>query len=56
MISKKLTDMQEVQMSTNEEKARLKTENAVLQERVHILEEQFQIAEHRCPKFSHING
>jgi hypothetical protein len=42
MMSKKLTDLQDLQLATTEEKSRLKTENAVLQERVHLLEEQFQ--------------
>ena len=34
-------------MAANEERARLRTENAVLQERVHLLEEQFHSTEHR---------
>lgn len=47
MISKKLSDMQDLQLVTNEEKARLRTDNAVLQERIHLLEEQFMSAEQR---------
>ncbi|KAI1728511.1 FIP domain-containing protein [Ditylenchus destructor] len=46
-LTNKLTEMQELQMATNEEKSRLRTENAVLQERVHLLEEQYHSAEKR---------
>lgn len=34
-------------MSSGEEKARLRADNAVLTERIHILEEQLQAAEQR---------
>uniref|UniRef100_A0A915DM16 Uncharacterized protein n=1 Tax=Ditylenchus dipsaci TaxID=166011 RepID=A0A915DM16_9BILA len=50
-LTKKLTEMQEMQMATNEEKSRLRTENAVLQERVHLLEEQFQASEQVHSRF-----
>ncbi len=39
--------MEEMQSSSGEERARLRTENAVLVERVHVLEEQLQAAEFR---------
>ncbi|VDM76450.1 unnamed protein product [Strongylus vulgaris] len=40
MISKKLSEMEEQQLHSNDERGRLRTENAVLTERVHVLEEQ----------------
>uniref|UniRef100_A0A7E4UMZ2 FIP-RBD domain-containing protein n=1 Tax=Panagrellus redivivus TaxID=6233 RepID=A0A7E4UMZ2_PANRE len=40
MLAKQLSDMQDSYLATNEEKSRLKTECAVLQERMHTLEEQ----------------
>jgi Rab11 family-interacting protein 3/4 len=46
-ISKKLTDMQELQNSTNEERSRLRTDNALLQQRLVTLEEQQQFLEQR---------
>lgn len=46
-LSKKVNDLEEERMSSSEERARLRTDNAVLTERVHILEEQLQAAEQR---------
>lgn len=46
-LSKKVNDMEEERLTSSEERSRLKTENAVLTERVHILEEQLQAAEQR---------
>ncbi|VDD85196.1 unnamed protein product [Enterobius vermicularis] len=46
-LSKKVNDMEEERLTSSEERSRLKTENAVLMERVHILEEQLQAAEQR---------
>ncbi|VDN06911.1 unnamed protein product [Thelazia callipaeda] len=46
-LSKKVNDLEEERMSTGEEKARLRADNAILTERVHILEEQLEAAEHR---------
>uniref|UniRef100_A0A0N5AE87 FIP-RBD domain-containing protein n=1 Tax=Syphacia muris TaxID=451379 RepID=A0A0N5AE87_9BILA len=46
-LSKKVNDMEEERLKSSEERSRLKTENAVLMERVHILEEQLQAAEIR---------
>lgn len=39
--------MEEERMTSSEERSRLRTDNAVLTERVHILEEQMQAAEQR---------
>ncbi|PIO72528.1 FIP domain protein [Teladorsagia circumcincta] len=47
MISKKLSEMEEQQLHSNDERGRLRTENAVLTERVHVLEEQLLVAEQR---------
>ncbi|KHJ93244.1 FIP domain protein [Oesophagostomum dentatum] len=47
MISKKLSEMEEQQLHSNDERGRLRTENAVLTERVHVLEEQMLVAEQR---------
>lgn len=47
MISKKLSEMEEQQLHSNDERGRLRTENAVLTERVHVLEEQLLVAEER---------
>ncbi|VDM61426.1 unnamed protein product [Angiostrongylus costaricensis] len=47
MISKKLSEMEEQQLHSNDERGRLRTENAVLTERVHVLEEQLLLAEQR---------
>lgn len=47
MMSKKLSDLHDMYLVTTEEKSRLKTENAVLQERVHLLEEQAHVNEQR---------
>ncbi|VDK27536.1 unnamed protein product [Gongylonema pulchrum] len=46
-LSKKVNDLEEERMSSGDERARLRTDNAVLTERVHILEEQLQAAEQR---------
>lgn len=46
-LSKKVNDLEEERMSSGEERARLRADNAVLTERVHILEEQLQAAEQR---------
>ncbi|VDM47023.1 unnamed protein product [Toxocara canis] len=46
-LSKKVNDMEEERLTSSEERARLRTDNAVLTERVHILEEQMQAAEQR---------
>ncbi|VDN58522.1 unnamed protein product [Dracunculus medinensis] len=46
-LSKKVNDLEEERMSSSEERSRLKTDNAVLTERVHILEEQLHAAEIR---------
>uniref|UniRef100_A0A915CBR4 Copine C-terminal domain-containing protein n=1 Tax=Parascaris univalens TaxID=6257 RepID=A0A915CBR4_PARUN len=46
-LSKKVNDMEEERMTSSEERSRLRTDNAVLTERVHILEEQMQAAEQR---------
>uniref|UniRef100_A0A0N5A3U2 FIP-RBD domain-containing protein n=1 Tax=Parastrongyloides trichosuri TaxID=131310 RepID=A0A0N5A3U2_PARTI len=46
-INRRVNEMEELQIATNEEKARLKTENAVLSQRVHILEEQLVQCEMR---------
>ncbi|MFH4975924.1 hypothetical protein AB6A40_002633 [Gnathostoma spinigerum] len=46
-LSKRVNEMEEERMTTAEERSRLKTENAVLTERIHILEEQFQASEQR---------
>ncbi|VDO80718.1 unnamed protein product [Onchocerca flexuosa] len=46
-LSKKVNDLEEERMNSGEEKARLRADNAVLIERVHILEEQLQAAEQR---------
>lgn len=47
LMSKKLNDLHEMNLATTEEKSRLKTENAVFQERIHVLEEQTQINDQR---------
>ena len=44
---KRCAELQDLQMATAEEKSRLRAENAVLQERVHLLDEQFQTSEQR---------
>lgn len=44
---KRCAELQDQQMVASEEKSRLRAENAVLQERVHLLEEQFQTSEQR---------
>uniref|UniRef100_A0A8R1XT68 Rab11-FIP3/4 domain-containing protein n=2 Tax=Onchocerca TaxID=6281 RepID=A0A8R1XT68_ONCVO len=44
-LSKKVNDLEQERMSSGEEKARLRADNAILIERVHILEEQLQAAE-----------
>lgn len=46
-LSKKVNDMEEERMTSSEERSRLRTDNAVLTERIHILEEQMQAAEQR---------
>ncbi|CAJ0586958.1 unnamed protein product, partial [Mesorhabditis spiculigera] len=46
-ISKRLNEMEENHSVTNEERTRLKLENAVLNERIHVLEEQLMITEQR---------
>ncbi len=46
-INRKLNEMEEMQVSSGEEKLRLKTDNAVLNERVHMLEEQLTASEDR---------
>ncbi|VDN95045.1 unnamed protein product [Brugia pahangi] len=46
-LSKKVNELEEERMNSAEEKARLRADNAVLTERVHILEEQLQAAEQR---------
>lgn len=45
--------MEEERLTSSEERSRLKTENAVLMERVHILEEQLQAAEQRLVQISY---
>lgn len=47
LMTKKLNDLHEMNLATAEKKSRLKTENAVFQERIHVLEEQIQINEQR---------
>ncbi|KJH51310.1 hypothetical protein DICVIV_02513 [Dictyocaulus viviparus] len=47
MISKKLSEMEEQQLHSNDERGRLRTENAVLTERIHVLEEQLLLVEQR---------
>jgi Rab11 family-interacting protein 3/4 len=46
-ISKQMAQMQETQNATNEERSRLRTENALLQQRLVTLEEQQQLSEQR---------
>lgn len=46
-LSRKVNDLEEERMSSGEERARLRADNAVLTERVHMLEEQLQAAEQR---------
>uniref|UniRef100_A0A914QFP3 Rab11-FIP3/4 domain-containing protein n=1 Tax=Panagrolaimus davidi TaxID=227884 RepID=A0A914QFP3_9BILA len=42
-----MAQMQETQNATNEERSRLRTENALLQQRLVTLEEQQQLSEQR---------
>uniref|UniRef100_A0A0K0EH85 FIP-RBD domain-containing protein n=1 Tax=Strongyloides stercoralis TaxID=6248 RepID=A0A0K0EH85_STRER len=46
-LGRRVTEMEDLQTATNEENARLKTENAVMCQRVHILEEQLAQCELR---------
>uniref|UniRef100_A0A0K0G4L9 Nuclear fallout (inferred by orthology to a D. melanogaster protein) n=1 Tax=Strongyloides venezuelensis TaxID=75913 RepID=A0A0K0G4L9_STRVS len=46
-LGRRVTEMEDLQTATNEENARLKTENAVMSQRVHILEEQLAQCELR---------
>ena len=47
IITKRLTDMQEQSAASSEERSRLRTENALLQQRLVSLEEQQHLSEQR---------
>ncbi|KAF7632910.1 hypothetical protein Mgra_00007689 [Meloidogyne graminicola] len=47
LFAQKLTELQDEKIAATEEKSRIRTENAILQERVHLLEEQLHSNEQR---------
>ncbi|KAL7077162.1 hypothetical protein ACQ4LE_003883 [Meloidogyne hapla] len=47
LFAQKLSELQDEKIAATEEKSRIRTENAVLQERVHLLEEQLHATEQR---------
>ena len=47
LFAQKLTELQDEKIATAEEKSKLRSENAVLQERIHLMEEQLHATEQR---------